>query len=127
LQIPEEASASEINTPVVLNNYSGKTRQSLAMTGFAARLVQLIHPKPPAGSQHRTKSLNPERRSFYELCWHLGGSQTDIANLKAEDIDWPNQTIAYARQKPGSLAMIHFGPDIEAILRRLNSTGYLFP
>lgn len=73
------------------------------------------------------REKNPERRSFYELCWHLGGSQTDIANLKAEDIDWPNQTIAYARQKTGSLAMIHFGPDIEAVLRRLNSTGYLFP
>jgi len=43
LQIPEEASASEsaseINTPAVLSNYSGKTRQSLAVTGFAARLV----------------------------------------------------------------------------------------
>ncbi len=33
------------------------------------------------------REKNPERRSFYELCWHLGGSQTDIANLKAEDID----------------------------------------
>lgn len=73
------------------------------------------------------REKNPERRSFYELCWHLGGSQTDIANLKAEDIDWPNQTIAYARQKTGSLAMIHFGPDIEAILRRLPVTGSLFP
>ena len=73
------------------------------------------------------REKNPERRSFYELCWHLGGSQTDIANLKAEDIDWPNQTIAYARQKTGSLAMIHFGPDIEAILRRLPATGPLFP
>ena len=73
------------------------------------------------------REKNPERRSFYELCWHLGGSQTDIANHKAEDIDWPNQTIAYARQKTGSLAMIHSGPDIEAILRRLNATGYLFP
>jgi len=73
------------------------------------------------------REMNPERRSFYELCWHLGGSQTDIANLKTEDIDWPNQTIAYARQKTGSLAMIHFGPDIETILRRMNATGYLFP
>ena len=27
------------------------------------------------------REKNPERRSFYELCWHLGGSQTDIANL----------------------------------------------
>lgn len=67
------------------------------------------------------REKNPERRSFYELCWHLGGSQSDIANLAAEDIDWPNQTIAYARQKTGSLAMIHFGPDIEAVLRRLLS------
>ncbi|HEV2331276.1 MAG TPA: hypothetical protein VGY56_21040 [Verrucomicrobiae bacterium] len=38
-QNPEEASASEINTGIRLNNYSGITRQSLAMTGFAARLV----------------------------------------------------------------------------------------
>jgi hypothetical protein len=43
LQHPEEASASEsaseINTGIRLNNYFGITRQSLAMTGFAARLV----------------------------------------------------------------------------------------
>src|ERR1041384_7028190 len=63
------------------------------------------------------REKNPERRSFYELCWHLGGSQTDIANLKGEGIDWRNQTIA-ARQKTGSLAMIHFRPDIEAVLAR---------
>ena len=43
LQMPEEVSASEsaseIITGLLLNNYSGKTRQSLATTGFAARLV----------------------------------------------------------------------------------------
>src|SRR3989442_416958 len=49
---------------------------------------------------------NPERRNFYELCWHLGGSQSDIANLRAEDVDWPDQTIAYARRNTGSRAMI---------------------
>src|SRR6185369_2523857 len=73
------------------------------------------------------REMNLERRNFYELCWHLGGSQSDIAHLKAEDIDWANQTIAYARQKSGSLAMIHFGPDIETILRGLPATGALFP
>jgi len=73
------------------------------------------------------REKNPERRNFYELCWHLGGSQTDIANLKAEDIDWPNRTIAYNRQKTGSLAMIHFGDEIEMVLRRLPSAGPLFP
>jgi hypothetical protein len=43
LQKPEEASASEsaseINTGILLNNCSGITWQSLATTGFAARLV----------------------------------------------------------------------------------------
>lgn len=73
------------------------------------------------------REKNPERRNFYELCRHLGGSQSDIANLAAEDIDWPNQTIAYARQKTGSLAMIRFGPDIEAVLRRLPIASALFP
>ena len=73
------------------------------------------------------REKNPERRNFYELCWRLGGSQSDIANLKAEDVDWPNQTIAYARRKTGSLAMIHFGDAIEAVLRRLPVAGPLFP
>jgi len=73
------------------------------------------------------REKNAERCNFYELCWHLGGSQSDIANLTAENIDWPDQTIAYARRKTGSLAMIHFGPEIEGILRRLPATGPLFP
>jgi integrase len=73
------------------------------------------------------REKNPERCAFYELCWHLGGSQSDIAHLKAEDVDWNNQTIAYTRQKTGSLAMIHFGPDIETVLHRLPLIGPLFP
>ena len=43
LQKPEEASASEsaseIITGLLLNHYPGDTRQSLATTDFAARLV----------------------------------------------------------------------------------------
>jgi integrase len=70
---------------------------------------------------------NPERREFYELCWQLGGAQGDIANLTAEDIDSPNRTIAYTRQKTGNVAMIHFGSAIEATLRRLPTSGPLFP
>ena len=73
------------------------------------------------------REKNPERRDFYELCWHVGGSQTDVANLAAEDIDWPSQTIAYARRKTGSLAMLRFGSEIGEILRRLPSSGPLFP
>jgi integrase len=73
------------------------------------------------------REKNPERRSFYELCWHLGGSQSDVAHLKAEDIDWRNGTIAYARQKTGTVAMIHFGDDIAKVLRDLPESGPMFP
>lgn len=43
---------------------------------------------------------NAERRSFYELCWALGGSQGDIAHLKAEDINWQDRLLSYERKKP---------------------------
>jgi hypothetical protein len=52
--MPEEVSASEsaseIITGIRLDHYSGNTRQSLAITGFAARLVCLTRPKPRAAS-----------------------------------------------------------------------------
>ena len=73
------------------------------------------------------REQNLERRDFYELCWHLGGSQSDIANLDAEHIDWKNGVIGYARKKTGSLAFIHFGSEIESVLRRRPDTGQLFP
>jgi len=73
------------------------------------------------------REQNPERKNFYELCWHLGGSQSDIASLEAENIDWPNRVISYARRKTDSLAFIHFGEEIETILRRLRTAGPLFP
>jgi integrase len=73
------------------------------------------------------REKDPERRDFYDLCWYLGGSQGDLANLTAADIDWSNRTIAYVRQKTGSIALIHFGSKIEAVLRRLPASGALFP
>lgn len=73
------------------------------------------------------REQNPERRDFYELCWHLGGSQSDIASLDAEQIDWRNGVIGYARKKTGSLAFIHFGEEIAAVLRRRPEAGPLFP
>ena len=73
------------------------------------------------------REQNPERRDFYELCWHLGGSQTDVANLEAEHIDWKNAVIGYARKKTGSLAFIRFGGEIENALRRRPAKGFLFP
>jgi integrase len=37
--------------------------------------------------------VNPERKTLYQLCWHLGASQGDIASLKGEDVDWTNGTV----------------------------------
>jgi len=30
---------------------------------------------------------NAERRALYECCWHIGGAQSDVAAIAAEDID----------------------------------------
>ena len=40
------------------------------------------------------RELNPERRAFYRLAWHLGASQSDIAFLEAENVDWENNVIS---------------------------------
>ena len=97
------------------------------------RLWPKIEYKPKrsiTSEEHRRiieRERNTELRDFYDLCWHLGGSQTDVANLRAEDIDWDQRVVAYERRKTGSLAMIHFGPVIEAILRSRPAGGPLFP
>jgi hypothetical protein len=38
-----------------------------------------------------------EWKAYYQLLWHLGGSQTDIANLTAEDVDGLQRTISFKR------------------------------
>ena len=35
---------------------------------------------------------------LYELCWHLGASQGDIADLKGEDVDWENSTVSFVEE-----------------------------
>lgn len=70
---------------------------------------------------------NPATRAYYQLLWHLGGAQSDIATLTAEDIDWRARTIAYRRQKTGTTSLISFGEGLAAILRTLPQSGQLFP
>jgi hypothetical protein len=82
------------------------------------------------GEEHQkilAREFNPELHDYYEMLWHLGGSQTDMASLFAEDVDWSNQTISYARMKTGSQAMIHFGEAVANILQSRLATGHLFP
>lgn len=70
---------------------------------------------------------NPERKALYQLCWHLGASQGDVANLKGEDVDWVNNTVAFVRKKTGVPVIIHLGSDALNILRDLPSEGPLLP
>jgi integrase len=81
-------------------------------------------------SEHQsilTKEKNPEYYAYYELLWHLGGSQSDIANLCAENVNWQDRTIAYFRMKTGSRVMFHFGDSVAEILKTLPKLGPLFP
>jgi integrase len=80
--------------------------------------------------EHRqivTGERNEEARDYYELLWQVGGSQSDMAALTAENIDWENRAISYARMKTGSMAVVRFNDKLAAILRRRGKEGYLFP
>ena len=70
---------------------------------------------------------NPERQAFYEFCWHLGGAQSDVASLSAEDVDWQTKAVSFCRHKTGTVSIIRFGNELEAILKTLPQTGPLFP
>jgi integrase len=75
----------------------------------------------------RAGERNNELWHYYELLWHLGGSQTDMASLKAEDIDWPSKTISFSRLKCGSPALVSFGQEVEDLLHSRPQVGPLFP
>ncbi len=92
-----------------------------------------VKPRPKRAiteTEHRRilgRETNPERADFYELCWHLGGAQGDIASLQAGDVDWGARTIAYFRRKTGATSLVHFGEAVAAVLARRPRQGPLFP
>jgi integrase len=77
------------------------------------------------------REKNPERKAFYQLAWHLGASQSDLANLHAEDVDWDAHVISFFRMKTHwrgqQPPQIRFGKEVEEILAPLPKTGALFP
>jgi integrase len=85
------------------------------------------------GSRNSDQPHYDERRDFYELLWHTGAAQSDAACLTAEDVDWNQRTICYSRKKLKSRgtavkpALIRFGEDVAAILKRRPAAGPLFP
>ncbi len=63
---------------------------------------------------------------------NTGASQTDAARLTAQDTNWSSRTISYHRAKLGSRtgikpALIRFGDEVAAILKRRPQSGPLFP
>ncbi len=77
------------------------------------------------------REFNPERKAFYQLAWHLGASQSDLAHLQAEDVDWPARVICFVRMKTAwrnqQPPQIRFGAEVEAVLATLPEAGPLFP
>jgi hypothetical protein len=77
------------------------------------------------------RERNPERQAFYEMAWHIGASQGDLAHLHAEDIDWGTKTLCFDRMKLRGRGLkpplIAFGPSAEIVLSKLPQTGPLFP
>jgi integrase len=77
------------------------------------------------------RETNPEKQAYYQLIWHLGAAQGDLANLSAEDIDWHNRVISFERLKTRwrgqAPCVFSFGPEVARILKGLPQTGPLFP
>jgi len=71
--------------------------------------------------------VNPERKSLYQLCWHLGGSQGGIANLKGEDVDWQQGTVSFTRRKTQVPVIVNLGEDPINLFKDLPAEGVLFP
>jgi integrase len=74
---------------------------------------------------------NVERRLFYEMLWETGGSQSDIATLRRENIQQEAGLITFHRAKLKGrgmgLAQLLIGARMAAILEKLPKWGLLFP
>jgi integrase len=80
--------------------------------------------------EHQTiiaAEVSPERKTLYQLCWHLGASQGDIAALKGEDVDWTSNTVSFTRKKSGVPVMVHLGQEALNLFKDLPTEGPLFP
>jgi len=71
--------------------------------------------------------VNPERKTLYQLCWHLGASQGDIASLKGGDVDWTDNTVSFRRKKTDVPVLVHLGGEALNLFKDLPGEGPLFP
>lgn len=69
---------------------------------------------------------NRERKMFYMLAWYLGASQSDLAFLNAEDVDWERNVISYERLKTGAVAIMRLDEAMKEILKDLPALARCF-
>ncbi|MDH4373708.1 MAG: tyrosine-type recombinase/integrase [Verrucomicrobiota bacterium] len=74
-----------------------------------------------------SQETHPERRAYYQLCWFFGGSNSDMAHLRAENIDWERGTVTFIRRKTKALCHQAFGRECAEVLKTLPTSGPLFP
>jgi len=72
-----------------------------------------------------------ERQKYYQVLWETGASQSDIAKLTAEKIDWVTGSINFVRMKldgtsAGRVNLL-MGPTLENLVATLPRKGLLFP
>ena len=96
-------------------------------------VVRFKEKRAITADEHRQiveRERNPEREAFYRLSWHLGASQSDLAHLQAEDVDWNAGIICFVRMKTRWRGVqppqIRFGKGVAAILAERPKTGSLF-
>lgn len=74
---------------------------------------------------------HPEECNYYKLLWETGGSQTDIATLTADRIDWEQKSLLYRRMKTQQrgyeFAKIRLGKRLLAMISELPQQDYLLP
>jgi integrase len=72
-----------------------------------------------------------EFRRYLQMLWEIGGSQTDTARLRRDNVDIFNRRLTYSRKKlesrgRGSVAIV-IGDDLMKLFDELPQQGYLFP
>jgi len=58
---------------------------------------------------------------------HLPAHLADVANLRAENVDWEMRVIGFNRMKTGSVVQLSFGSELANILNDLPGEGFLLP
>jgi integrase len=74
---------------------------------------------------------DPEWKLFYQMLWETGGSQTDVANLRRENVDEVRNRLIYQRSKlrhtsNGQAALV-IGSNMQELLKQLPDIGWFFP